>query len=87
MNMAKEEICECITSSRDKELLLISLDENKLSEENEIVKLRRKEEDIIMSNIIDMEKINNLERLVRLHEERRAEIRWLTHKIEDTRVC
>lgn len=83
----KEEICECIKSSSDKELLLIYLDENKRNEGKEIIKLRAQKENILRSHIIDIDEINNLERLAGLHEERIYEIKTLIHKIENTIVC
>jgi len=82
-----KDICECIKYPKDKELLLISLDENKRNEEKEIIKLREQEEDILRSRIIDMNKINKLEYFASLHKERIEEINALISKVENTKIC
>lgn len=81
------EICKCIKLSNDKELLLVLLDENIRNEESEIIKIKTLEEEIIMSEVIDINEITNLEHLVNIHEEYIEKIRNLIYKIENTEIC
>lgn len=84
--MNAKNLCDCL-DNKDKDDLLVNLDENIRHEESEIINLQRRKEDMIISGDINFPEIQHLEDLSKLHYDRIDEIKKLISKIEITKNC
>lgn len=86
MTMERKDLCSCL-DQKDKEDLLINLDENIRHEESNIIDLQRRKEEIILSEDINFLEIENLDYRTELHYNKISEIKSLISKIENTKNC
>lgn len=86
MIMENKDLCNCL-DPKDKEYLLINLDENIRHEESNIIDLQRRKEKIILSEDINFPEIENLDYRTGLHYDEIGKIKSLRSKIENTKNC
>jgi hypothetical protein len=85
-DMVNKDLCNCL-DPKDKEDLLINLDENIRHEESNIIELQTRKEEILLSENIDLSEIENLDYLTELHYDEIGKIKGLRSIIERTTDC
>lgn len=86
MTMANKDLCNCL-DPKDKEYLLINLDENIRHEESNIIDLQRRKEEIILSEDINFPEIEKLDYRTGLHYDNIGKTKSLRSRIENTKNC
>lgn len=86
MTIENKDLCNCL-EPKDKEELLINLDENIRNEESKIIELQRRKEEIILSEDINFPEIENLDYRTGLYYDKIGKTKSLISKIENTKDC
>ena len=84
--LERKGLCDCL-DNKDKDDILVNLDENIRHDEYEIINLQRRKEEMIISGDINFPEIQHLEDLSRLRQDKIDEIKKLISKIENTKSC
>lgn len=84
--MKRKDLCNCL-DQKDKENLLINLDENIRHELSEITDLQKRKEEMILSGDINFPEIQSLDDRTKLHYDKISETKSLITKIENTENC